>query len=123
MKDAVQEANTFQRFGGAPSPVSNALIYEREFHLLKGRKARQQVVRLENKTESAAPQPGAGILGELRDIVVSEDIAATTGTVKQADNVHHSRLARARLPHDRDKFPLANLEIDTGQGIHRRLPN
>ena len=72
--------------------------------------ARQQVVGLEDEAEGAAAQTRASVLGEAGDIPSAEGVLARARPVEQADDVHQSALAGARLPPDRDELPAPDVE-------------
>ena len=92
--------------------LAAALVGQRELDVLDDRVLLDQVVRLEDEADVAAPDLGQLVVAELGDVAVAEDVLAAGGSVEAAEQVEHRALARARGAHDGDVLALIEIDRD-----------
>ena len=115
MADALRQPDPDQRLSGTASTVADALVDQRQFDLFQRAQTGKQAVRLEDEAEGATAQSRAGLVVELGDILVREEIASAGWTVEHADDVHHRALAGTGLAHDGEEFAALDFQADLVQ--------
>jgi hypothetical protein len=90
-----------------PGPTG---VDRRDLKVLGRRRGWEEVVALEDEAERVPPQGGAPVGVERADLPAGHPVASGGRPVEAADDVHERRLARARLPHDRDELAVVDLE-------------
>ena len=107
--DAVFQPHGFQRcagylalfFGRAPP---SALVHHRQHHVVQRRKARQQVVGLEDKAQFAAADAGHFSAVVFAHILAGQDVLTVAGAVHAGQDIEQRAFARAARPHDGHEF-------------------
>ena len=121
--DAVAEAHQAQQFGALVHGVLRA--HPGEHHRQRAVFERghdwDQIERLKDVANLAAPQPCEFIGVEARNVHLVNIDFATAGFVEPADHVEEGRFPRAGRPHDRDILAGANLDADALEGLQRLL--
>ena len=100
----------------ARSRAADALVGEGHGHVLERRRARQQVVGLEDEADGPAAQARQAVVVELVHVRAAQPIAALRRPVEAADDVHERRLAGARRPDDGHELPAPDVEVDAVEG-------
>src|SRR3989344_6079546 len=93
----------------APRPV-NSGIDERQGDVAENGRSRQQVERLENKTDLFFSNISEFIVGQLRYIMAVEPISSARRRIKRSDNMHEGRLAGTRWSHNSYKSSISHLK-------------
>ena len=99
----------------------NALIDQRQFDVLKGCGARQQVEALKDEPQKMPPQQRPLIAVKPSDIGAEQQVLAGSRRIKATQNVHRTRLARAGGAHDGNELALLHGEVDVVERIDLRL--
>src|SRR5207245_2768351 len=99
-----------------------ARVDERHLDVVDRTGARNQVVGLEDEADLSISDPGQLVVGQRRDVVAVEDVAAGGWLIEAADQVHQGALAGARGPHDGDELALRNVERNSFEGGDLHLP-
>ena len=72
----------------------------RHHSVFQGAKLRQEVVKLEDKTNFPAPEPGKACLIHLINILLLKPDSALCGGFKTAHDIQKSRFPHTRGPHN-----------------------
>ena len=97
----------------------NLAVEQGQGDIVQGGCACQQVEVLEHKADLPIAHMRQDITGELRDFLIRQLIATTTGLVKTTEQIHERGFAGARWPHDSNEFASGNIERDPTQGWHK----
>src|SRR5258707_5679109 len=97
-------------FGGGYAPVQHGKL-----HIFQSAGARKQMEILEYKAKLAVTDFGQVVVVKLRNRMSAQQVAARSGAVQAANNVHQRGFSRAGSTHDRHKLALANGQGDTPQ--------
>src|SRR3990167_1551178 len=89
----------------------------RQFDILQGGQARDQVVGLEHETDMAAAQFGPADLVQARGGFIVQPVLAAVRRIEQAEDIQQGRLARTGRPHHRQVFAAADPQIDLVQAL------
>ncbi len=79
--------------------------------------AGQQIERLKHKSDFLVPDGGKFIIVELAHQPSGQPIFSRSWCIQAPNQVHESRFARSRRPHNGDIFALANRDINSTQGV------
>jgi len=96
----------------------HAGIDQRQFDVVQGRGARQQVEGLEDEADLLVADAGQFVVAQVAHQVAVDEVIAFGGRVQAADQVHQRRLARSRRPHDGDILAALDLEVHAGDGMN-----
>src|SRR5262249_27354831 len=99
----------------------DAGVEQRELDVFPDRGAWQQVEGLKHEAEFLIADARQRLAGQRRDVFTVEPVPSRARRVEAAENVHERRLARARGTDDRRELPAVDLQVDTGQRLHRVL--
>ena len=100
-------------------PVALARVDQRQLDVALRGGAGQQVERLEDEADLAvADARRAGCRSGRRRRLAVEPVAAAGRGVQAAEDVHHRRLARPRVTHDRDHLALVDVQRHAVEGAH-----
>ncbi|MNS16645.1 hypothetical protein D3C72_482990 [compost metagenome] len=97
-------------------------IHRRDFHVLRRRQMRKQMVALEDKAKVFTAQFGQRIAVEGGNIRPRHAIGAAGRFIQAAENVHQGGFSGAGRPDDRHHLPGFNAQGDALQHLHRPLP-
>ena len=98
---------------------ARAVVHHRQLDVLQRAGARQQIEPLKHKPDPlvADMRPAASALSEPTSCPSSKYLPARR-PIETAEDVHKSRLARARCAHHRDKLAVRDRQIDAAQRRH-----
>lgn len=94
---------------------------ERHHDVFEGGEFGEQVVALPDEADFAIAEVAEGGVGELGDVLGSEEDAAGCGTVKAAEEVEESGFAGAGFADDRDSLALGDFELEVLEDDDFRL--
>ena len=120
---AVAETGAGEHLERAPAALvaRHAAVQQRQLDVAQHARPREQVEALEDEADEPVAQHRQARRGEVRDLLVGEQVRALARRVEAAEDVHQRRLAGARRPHDRDVLAAPHLEVDAAQGVHCHL--
>ena len=98
--------------------VALAAVHQRQLDVALRAGAGEQVERLEHEADLAVADRRELVVGQVDDVLAVEPVAAAGRVVQAAEDVHHRRLARPRVPHDRDHLALVDGQRDVIEGAH-----
>ena len=96
-----------------PAPASSA----RQQDVLFRGQGRDQLERLKNKPNFAAPNLGHPVFGKSGDIFAIQQQLAAGGIIQSREQAEQRAFAASRRPHDRDELAPRNGEIDAAQNL------
>jgi hypothetical protein len=100
-----------------------AVVKKRELHILQGGSPRQQIVRLENKSQFVVAQFCQLVLRKSRYVHPIELIHPGGGFVEASQDVEHRGFSGTTRPHDRHEITFADLQVNAFQGMDRHITN
>ena len=114
------QAQAVQQFIRPFHPLSmfQTGIHRRQRHIVAGAQGVQQIVALENKTETLAAQAGQFIRRHLRSFGAVHLIRAGRRYVQTAQNIHQRRFTGTGLADDGDKITFFDAEIHVFQHMN-----
>ena len=95
----------------------NALIEERQLHVLYRCLEADEVKALEDEADEVVAVFGGATLTEIFDERAVEDVLATVVVVENAQDVEQRRLAGARRSHDGDELALLYVKADAFEHV------
>jgi len=116
--DPLAESDVIERrLGTFPPPCPGYFTeHQGEFDIFQRRARREKVEDLEDDADDGAAEMSQ-FPGLERIKRVSHDLEGAAGRgVEPAQQVQQGGLAGTTRPHDTDKFPLTNLEVDSVHG-------
>src|SRR4051812_43920547 len=111
-----RQPDLVQRRPGPARAVALARVHQRQLDVALRAGAGQQVERLEHEADLAVADRRELVVVERDDVLAVELVAAARGVVQAAKDVHHRRLARPGVAHDRDHLALLDAERDVVEG-------
>ena len=96
-----------------PFRPGHARVHEGKDHVPDNGGPGQQVERLEDEAYPRAPHVGELVVGEFGYVLALEEVPAARRRVECSKDMHESRFARSRRPHDRDVLAGVDGEADT----------
>ena len=103
------------RAGGA---VALTPVDQRQLDVALRGGAGEQVERLEDEPDLAVADRGQLVVGQGQDVHPVEVVGPAGRGVQAAEDVHHRRLARAGVAHDRDHLALVDAQRDAVERPH-----
>lgn len=94
---------------------------ERHHDIFEGGEFGEQVMALPDEADLAIAEVAERGVGELGDVLGSEEDAAGGGAVETAEQVQEGGLPGAGFANDRDSFPLLNFELQVLKNDDFRL--
>ena len=91
---------------------------QRQFHVPLRRQHRHQIVKLEDEADVPRAPRGQFAVGQLVHALAGDAHRAFGGPVQPADQVQQRALARARRPHQRQKFARRHLQMQVRQHVN-----
>ena len=101
-----------------PLCMFQSSIHRRQRHIVAGAQGAQQIVALENKAETLAPQTGQFIRRHLRSFGAVHLIRTGRGSIQTAQNIHQRRFTGTGLADDGDKITFFDAEIHVSQHMN-----
>ena len=122
--EPVAEPEALERSPRALRPLvpRDALVDERRGDVLERGRPREEVERLEDEADGAAPDAGQVVVVERPDLRPGEPVAPGCRPIEAADDVHQRRLAAAGRPDDRQEVAGADVEVDAPEGGDLEAP-
>src|SRR5690348_15392066 len=113
MRDTVAQPEIIQQFHAARGRLAarQTADHLRQQYVLERRELRQQVVRLINETDLAAPDAGAFAVGQSRGRAAININLADIGMLEESREMQQRRFAGPRRCHQSDRLSGPNREI------------
>jgi hypothetical protein len=123
VRPTVPEAHELEQRHAAPSRLvwANAREGHRNGDVLERGHVTNQVVTLENVADFAATQERELDRGQLRDVHLVDQNAATRRCIERTDHIEVRALAGARRPHDGDEFTAQDRRINARKCVRHRF--
>src|SRR6187431_913159 len=114
MARAIPESDLLELRARTLMPLcrGNMAVQQGQLDVFQRRSTRQQVEVLKDETDAAVAYGGKRISGKRRYFFTRERVLSARRRIEAAQQVHESRLARARRPHDSHEFAGADLRRD-----------
>ena len=97
--------------------LAAALVGQRELDVLDDGVLLDQVVRLEDEADVAAPDLGELVVVELGDVAAAEEVLPLVGRSRQPSRLSMVLLPEPEVPHDGDVFALVEVDRDALEGV------
>ena len=98
--------------------LRHARIHRRQGHIVARIQRSEQIIALENKAETLAPQSGQCVVVHGGGFFAVDAVGAAAGCIQAAQNVHQRGLARAGLADNGHKIALGDAQIDVFEHLH-----
>ena len=117
---AIGEPDAGQTREGAPRALGgrDAAIEQRQFHVLHGARAGEEVEVLEHETDAAVANRGERIAGKARNLLAGKKVLARARAVEAAEQVHERRFAGSGRAHDRNELARLDRQRHPAQGVN-----
>src|SRR5262249_47134209 len=96
---------------------ADAAVAERQADVLGRGEARQQVEALEDEADLLAAEPREPVGRDRVDRSAAEAVLARRRLQQAAEDLHESRLPRARRAHDREQLACSDAEVDAAERL------
>src|SRR4030095_3693649 len=93
-------------------------VEERQLDVLEGRRARQEIKALENKTKLAIANVGQLIAVETGNVESIEQVAAAGWAIETTQQIHKGGFPRTARAHEGDKLAARDFQRDAANGVH-----
>jgi len=97
------------------------LVKERNVDVLNDSQLVDEIVILEDESESSSAHGGQVVVVHVRDILAAEEILSAGRAVQAAKDVQHRGFARARCPHNGHEGSFLDLEVHAVQSMDIHL--
>ncbi|AKT39237.1 uncharacterized protein CMC5_084820 [Chondromyces crocatus] len=117
---APREPHVGQRLQRLRPPLARGdpPVHQRQLHVLRRGRARQQVEALEHEPQVVPPQQRELIERQRAHLHPPEPVRARRRPIQAAQDVHAGRLARPARPHHGHELPLLDLQAHPGERAH-----
>src|SRR5947209_6110888 len=92
---------------------AHAAVDERNRDICRRGSSGQQIETLKDETEMPVAVCRQPVMTKCANIFASKPVASFRRSIEKAQNIHQSRLAGARWPHDGDELAVLDRQIDT----------
>src|SRR5215203_3841160 len=97
-------------------------VKQRKLYVFPRRGAGQEIEILKNETEFSVPDVRVRIRCELRNIRSIEEIAAMSGPVQAAQDIHDGGFTGAARAHQRDELTALHFQSNAADRVHFHFP-